>query len=166
MKFEGRVEIHAPRAKVWAFVTDPDQIASCAPGVQSIEKLDGGRFKAHGKVGSGLFSAKVVVDVEFTEIHEPDDATVQARGHVPGSAVDATTKIVLTDGADGSTAVDWTADVTISGMSPAWARGGSTRRPTRGSARPSTASRQSSRPDLAILNAPLRPPGRPRAWSS
>lgn len=116
MKFEGRVEIHAPRAKVWAFVTDPDQIASCAPGVQSIEKLDGGRFKAHGKVGSGLFSAKVVVDVEFTEIHEPDDATVQARGHVPGSAVDATTKIVLTDGADGSTAVDWTADVTISGM--------------------------------------------------
>ena len=57
-----------------------------------------------------------MVDVEFTEIHEPDDATVQARGHVPGSAVDATTKIVLTDGADGSTAVDWTADVTISGM--------------------------------------------------
>ena len=116
MKFEGRVEIHAPRAKVWAFVMDPDQIASCAPGVQSIEKLDGGRFKAHGKVGSGLFSAKVVVDVEFTEVHEPDDATVQARGHVPGSAVDATTRIVLTDGADGSTAVDWTADVTISGM--------------------------------------------------
>ena len=101
---------------VWGFVTDPDQIASCAPGVQSIEKLDGGRFKAHAKVGSGFFSAKVVVDVEFTEIHEPDDATVQARGHAPGSAVDATAKIVLTDGADGSTAVDWTADVTISGM--------------------------------------------------
>ena len=116
MKFEGRVEIHAPRPKVWASVTDPALIAPCLPGVQSIEKLDGGRFKAHGKVGSGLFSAKVVVDVEFTEINEPDDATVQARGHVPGSAVDATTKIVLTDGADGSTAVDWTADVTISGM--------------------------------------------------
>lgn len=116
MKFEGRVEIHAPRAKVWAFVTDPDQIASCAPGVQSIEKLDGGRFKAHARVGSGFLSAKVVVDVEFTEIHEPDDATVRARGHAPGSAVDATAKMALTDGADGSTAVDWTADVTISGM--------------------------------------------------
>ena len=116
MKFEGRVEIHAPRAKVWAFVTDPDQIASCAPGAQSIEKLDGGRFKAHARVGSGFFSAKVVADVEFTEIHEPDDATVRARGHAPGSAVDATAKMVLTDGADGSTAVDWTADVTISGM--------------------------------------------------
>ena len=116
MKFEGRVEIHAPRPKVWASVTDPALIAPCLPGVQSIEKLDGGRFKAHGKVGSGLFSAKVVVDVEFTEIHEPDDATVHARGHAPGSAVDVTAKMVLTDGADGSTVIDWTADVNISGM--------------------------------------------------
>ncbi len=116
MKFDGRVEIHAPRAMVWTFVTDPDQIASCVPGVQSIEKLEGDRFKAHAKVGSGFFSAKVVVDVEFTEIHEPDDATVHARGHAPGSAVDATAKIVLTDGAAGSTVVGWTADVTISGM--------------------------------------------------
>jgi len=116
MKFEGRVEIYAPRPKVWAFVTDPDQVASCAPGVQLIEKLGGGRFKAHAKVGAGFFSAKVVVDVEFTEIHEPDDVTVLARGHASGSAVDATAKIVLTDGADGSTVMDWTADVTISGM--------------------------------------------------
>jgi len=116
MKFEGRVEIHAPRPKVWASVTDPALIAPCLPGVQSIEKLDGGRFKAHAKVGSGFFSAKVVVDAEFTEIHEPDDATVHARGHAPGSAVDVTVKIVLTDGADGSTAMDWTADVKISGM--------------------------------------------------
>jgi uncharacterized protein len=116
MKLEGRNEINAPRAKVWEFVTDPDQVASCAPGVQSIENLGGGRFKAHAKVGAGFFSAKVVVDVEFTEIHELDDATVHARGQAAGSAVDATAKMVLTDGADGSTVVEWTADVTISGM--------------------------------------------------
>lgn len=116
MKLEGRVEINASRPKVWTLVTDPALIAPCLPGVQSIEKLDGGRFKAHAKVGSGFFSAKVVVDAEFTEIHEPDDATVLARGHAPGSAVDVTVKIVLTDGPDGSTAMDWTADVKISGM--------------------------------------------------
>jgi carbon monoxide dehydrogenase subunit G len=115
MKFEGRVEIHAPRPKVWAFVTDPDQIATCGPGVQSIEKLDGGRFKAHAKVGVGFISLKFVVNAEFTEIHEPDDATVLARGQAPGSAVDATAKMVLTDGAEGSTVMDWTADVNISG---------------------------------------------------
>jgi carbon monoxide dehydrogenase subunit G len=116
MKFEGRVEIHAPRPKVWASVTDPDQIARCVPGVQSIEKLDGGRFKVHAKVSVGFISSKLVVDAEFTEIHEPDDATVLARGQASGSAVDATAKIVLTDGTDGSTVIDWTADVTMSGM--------------------------------------------------
>jgi len=116
MKLEGRVEINAPRPKVWMLVTDPALIASCLPGVQSIEKLDGGRFTAHAKVGVGFISARVVVDAEFTEIHEPDDATVLARGHAPGSAVDATVKIVLTDGANDSTAMDWTADVKISGM--------------------------------------------------
>ena len=116
MKLEGRVEIHAPRPAVWAFVTDPDQVAGCVPGVQSVENLGGGRFKAHVRVNLGFFSAKVVVDVEFTEVHEPDDATVRARGQVAGSGVDATAKAVLADGAEGSTEVDWTADVAISGM--------------------------------------------------
>jgi len=116
MRLEGRVEIRASRPKVWAFVTDPDQGAACVPGVQSIEKLDGGRFKVHATVGIGFISAKLVVDAEFTEIHELDDATVLAHGEASGSSGDATAKIVLTDGADGSTVMDWTADVTISGM--------------------------------------------------
>ncbi len=115
MKLEGRVEIHAPRPKVWAFVTDPDQIASCGPGVQSVERLDANRFRAHAKVGIGFISAKFVVNAEFTEMHEPDDATVLARGQAPGSAVDATARMVLTDGPEGSTVMDWTADVNISG---------------------------------------------------
>jgi carbon monoxide dehydrogenase subunit G len=115
MKFEGRVEIHAPRPKVWAFVTDPDQIASCGPGVQSVETIDERHFKAHAKVGVGFISLKLVVNAEFVELHEPDDATVLARGQAPGSAVDATAKMSLSDGADGSTVMDWTADVNISG---------------------------------------------------
>ena len=116
MKLEGRVLINAPRMSVWALVTDPAVIAPCLPGVQSIEKLDGGRFTAQARVGIGFINAKVVVDAEFTEIHEPNDATVLARGHAPGSAVDATVRIVLTDGANGSTAMEWTADVAISGI--------------------------------------------------
>jgi carbon monoxide dehydrogenase subunit G len=115
MKFESRVEIHAPRAKVWAFLTDPDQIASCGPGVQSIEKLDDRHFKAHAKVGVGFISAKFVVNAEFSEIHEPDDATVVVHGQAPGTAVDATARMVLSDGADGVTVMDWSSDVAIAG---------------------------------------------------
>ncbi len=115
MKFEGTVEIKAPRERVWAFLIDPDQVGSCGPGVQSIEKLPDGRFKAHAKVGIGFISAKFTVTAEFAELHEPNDATILARGNAPGSAVDATARMALRDSGDGGTAMDWSADVTISG---------------------------------------------------
>jgi carbon monoxide dehydrogenase subunit G len=116
MKLEGRAGIHTPRPRVWAFVTDPGAIAGCVPAVQSIETLGGGRFRAHAVARLAFFSVKAVIDVEFIEIHEPDDATVLARGHASGSAVDATATMVLTDGPDGGTVIDWSADVTVSGM--------------------------------------------------
>lgn len=116
MKLDGRTGIHAPRSTVWAFVTDPVRVAPCLPGVPSIEKLDGGRFRAHARVKLGFFSAKVVVDVEYAELHEPRDATVHAHGQAPGSSVAVTAKLVLIDDADGSTMVDWTAEVDVSGL--------------------------------------------------
>ncbi len=115
MRFEGSVDIKAPREKVWAFVIDPEQVGSCGPGVQSIEKLDDGRFKAHAKVGVGFISARFVVTAEFKEMDPPSEATILARGNAPGSAVDATARMSLRDGEAGGTVMDWTADVTISG---------------------------------------------------
>jgi carbon monoxide dehydrogenase subunit G len=115
MKFDGSVAINAPRDRVWAFVTDPQQVGSCGPGVQSIEMLDDGRFKAHAKVGVGFISAKFVVTAEFTKLDAPDEAMIRARGQAPGSAVDATATMALRDGDAGVTVMDWTADVNISG---------------------------------------------------
>ena len=116
MKLEGRVEIHAPRPAVWAVITDPALITPCLPGVKSIEKLDGGRFAAHASVRFGFINLKVVVNAEFSELHEPDEATVIASGRASGSAVDVTAKMVLTDVPDGSTVLVWTANVSMSGM--------------------------------------------------
>ena len=115
MQFDGSTEIHAPRDRVWAFLTDPEQVGGCGPGVQSIEKLDDGRFKAHARIGVGFISAKFVVTAEFKEMEAPSRATILARGNAPGSAVDATARMSLRDGDAGVTVVDWTADVNISG---------------------------------------------------
>ena len=46
MHFEGRVEIAAPRNKVWSFVIDPAQVGQCGPGVESVEAVDVRHFKA------------------------------------------------------------------------------------------------------------------------
>ncbi len=115
MHFEGSVPIKASREKVWAFVTDPNQVGQCGPGVEKIEVVDDTHFKVLAKVGIGFISAKFNVDMTFAELVAPDKAVIKAHGQAPGSAVDADAEMNLSDGPDGSTVMDWHADVNISG---------------------------------------------------
>jgi uncharacterized protein len=115
MHFSGTVDIAAPRDKVWAFVTDPNQVGTCGPGVESIEVIDDRHFKATAKVGIGFISLRFVVDMEFAELRAPDEATIKAHGQAPGSAVDATAGMHLSDGPNGGTTMDWSADVNLAG---------------------------------------------------
>lgn len=115
MHFEGTVQIAAPRDRVWAFVMDPNQVGQCGPGVESIEVIDDTHFKATAKVGIGFISARFVVYLEFAEATPPEAATIKAHGQAPGSAVDATAQMRLSDGESGSTTMDWSADVSIVG---------------------------------------------------
>src|SRR5204863_1200971 len=101
MKFEGSVEIAAPRDTVWAFVIDPQQVGQCGPGVESIELVDDTHFKAVAKVGIGFISARFVVNMQMAEQDPPSRAVIKAHGQAPGSAVDATAAMSLSDGADG-----------------------------------------------------------------
>jgi uncharacterized protein len=115
MQFAGTVDIAAPRDKVWAFVIDPNQVGQCGPGVESIEVIDDTHFKATAKVGIGFISARFVVNMEMAELTQPDKAVIKAHGQAPGSAVDATAQMTLSDGPDGGTTMDWSADVAIAG---------------------------------------------------
>jgi carbon monoxide dehydrogenase subunit G len=115
MKFEGTVDIGAPREKVWAFLMDPNQVGPCGPGVETIEVDDETHFKAKAKVGIGFISARFNVDMEIAERDEPNQAVNKARGQAPGSAVDATATMALKNGASGGTVMDWSADVLIGG---------------------------------------------------
>ena len=115
MQFKGTVEIAAPRARVWAFLMDPNQVGPCGPGVESIEVVDEDHFKARAKVGIGFISAKFNVDMTVAERTEPDLAVLKAHGQAPGSAVDATANMSLSGPAEGPTTMDWSADVLIAG---------------------------------------------------
>jgi carbon monoxide dehydrogenase subunit G len=115
MKFSGELEIAAPRDRVWAFVIDPNQVGQCGPGVESIEVIDDTHFKATAKVGIGFINARFVVNMELAEQQPPDRAVLKAHGQAPGSAVDATASMTLSDGAAGGTVMDWSADVAIAG---------------------------------------------------
>jgi len=116
MRFEGKVDIAAPRDKAWAFLMDPDQVGSCGPGVESIDVIDDTHFKAKAKVGVGFIKAAFTVNMEFVDLDAPNHASIKAHGQAPGSAVDAVAQMALSDGQDADhTVMDWSADVNISG---------------------------------------------------
>ena len=116
MRFEGTVDIHAPRDKVWAFLTDPQQVGSCGPGVETVEVIDDSHFKAVAKVGVGFISARFATNLEMAEQDPPNRARIKAHGQAPGSAVDAVAEMRRADGAEpDTTRMDWEADVSIAG---------------------------------------------------
>jgi len=115
MHFEGNVPIKADRQTVWAFVNDPARVGSCAPGIESVAVIDDQHYKIVAKVGIGMIKATFAVDVTRGEQRAPEWSELTATGKAPGSAVDGSARMDLSDGPDGETVMDWTADVHIHG---------------------------------------------------
>jgi uncharacterized protein len=115
MEFSGTQTIAAPIDKVWAFLSDVNNVAGCAPGFQSLEVLGEEHWKAVVAVGVGAVKAKFVLDVTRPEMHEPEQMVVKGRGKAPGSAVDLSGNMRLTAVEDAQTRMDWQAGVVVSG---------------------------------------------------
>ena len=117
MLLKGDVTIHAPRKKVWDFLTDPNQIGQCVPGIEKIETIEELK-RYHGVVSVGLGSVKARFsgEVDILELDEPNRAKLKAHGTATGSAADAVSEMSLSDGPDNSTVVHWTADINVSGQ--------------------------------------------------
>jgi molybdenum cofactor cytidylyltransferase len=116
MQFEGAVLIQAPRAHVWAFLTDPERVGACAPGLESLEILaPHERFRAVASIGFGSIRVRFVSDVEWLDLDAPNRARMKVHGTAPGSAIDATSEMILADGPEGATRMNWSADVNVVG---------------------------------------------------
>jgi carbon monoxide dehydrogenase subunit G len=117
MLLKGDINIRAPRKKVWDFMTDPDQIGQCAPGVEKIEMIEPlKRYRGIVSVGFGAVKARFSGEVEVLELDEPNYAKLKAHGSATGSVADAISEMHLSDGPEGSTNIHWTADVNVSGQ--------------------------------------------------
>jgi uncharacterized protein len=114
--FEGKLAIQAPRKKVWDFLTDPQKVAGSAPGLEKLEVIEPGKkFRATTSIGFGTVKVRFVNDVEWVDLDPPNHASMKAHGTAPGSGVDATTSMTLTDGQNGGTDLAWQADISIVG---------------------------------------------------
>ena len=113
----GKVSIQATQEKVYAILTDPNQVSQCAPGVESITITEPGRkFQAKAGIGFGTVKATFTGDAEWVELDPPNRAKVKAHGRAPGSAADVTSEMKLTPDGNGNTVVEWTADIAVLGQ--------------------------------------------------
>lgn len=117
MHLSGSVTIRAPRERVFEFLTDPNQVSQCAPGVETITITEPGKkFNAKAGIGFGAVKATFTGDAEWVELDPPNRAKVKAHGRAPGSAADVSSEMKLTDDGNGNTVVEWTADIAVLGQ--------------------------------------------------
>ncbi len=117
MQLSGSVLIKAPRKIVWDFLTDPEKVGQCAPGVESVAVVvPGQKFRATVGIGFGAMKARFTGEAEWLELEPPSRAKVRAHGAAPGSAADVTCEMILSDGPGGVTEMKWTAEPVIMGQ--------------------------------------------------
>jgi carbon monoxide dehydrogenase subunit G len=115
MHFEGQQAINAPIASVYAFLTDPQQVASCTPGYSSMEVISPEHFKPTVAVGVGAVKAKFTLAVTLEELRPPYHALAAARGTAAGSAAELRGAMDLSETSPRVTEMRWNVDVNVMG---------------------------------------------------
>ena len=116
MLIEGKDTIEASRDEVWKFLTDAESVAACTPGIESMEILEPNKkFRVLGALGLGTVEVKFKTTIEWTELDAPNCAKMKMHGTAPGSFIDVTSEVDLSDGGNDDTRLEWKADVRVVG---------------------------------------------------
>lgn len=115
LDFSGAPMISAPRAEVFQRLLDPEAVAAAAPGVDGVETVSDNHFRIASRFGVGAIKLQFTLDVELSDIIEPEHARMRVHGKAPGTAVDVGTSIRLEETGPAETKLHWQARATISG---------------------------------------------------
>jgi carbon monoxide dehydrogenase subunit G len=117
MKLEGEFSVGAPRAQVWAKITDPAIVAACIPGCKKIEMLASNRYRAEVVVQVGPVKANFNLVVEVTREEPPERVFSLTRGEegTRASLLSAQSVITLSENPHGGTQVAYSSEVSLTG---------------------------------------------------
>lgn len=122
MRVEGRVAIASPRDRVWAFLTSPDDIAGCAPGLESWTTLEPARaFRLVGAlpVGGSQGTLRLPATITWTQLDPPRRLETIAELPFAGSRLTVTGNLDLVAHPDASTHLNFTLEAQLTaGVAP------------------------------------------------
>ena len=116
MEFDGTFESDLPREELWNYFTDPDVLAECAPGTDSIEMQSPHEVTATISVGVGSVKPTFDVEMVVTQADAPELLEMEADGSASRNAFDAVAEMKLEERDDGGTTAYWSAQTNVSGM--------------------------------------------------
>jgi len=123
MHFEGKAVVKAPVDKVWNFISTPESIAQCLPGVEEYKVLDGKRTEARLKIGVGFIKGTFKVN---SRVLEEDPVSHRAKLLIDGSGVTSAFKADIQISCNPhpeGTELAWIAEATVSGPLGSVAKG-------------------------------------------
>ena len=85
MKLTGSATLPAKRELVWELLNDPQRLAKCLPGAQSLEPDGPDRYKVAMKFGIAAFSGNFQGSVELADRKPPESLQMRIEGRgAPG----------------------------------------------------------------------------------
>ncbi len=117
MKIENTFSVAAPRERVWQFIDNPEAVAVCIPGCESVETLGAGLYRALIKAKVGPVKTEFNVDITVIAQQAPDYAEYETNGTEGGKAsrLKAVSRLTLVELDAATTEVTYSSEVTIVG---------------------------------------------------
>jgi carbon monoxide dehydrogenase subunit G len=114
MEIKGEYHIDASREAVWAALNDPDMLARCIPGCESLEKLSDTEFAAKVKAAIGPVRARFDTALELQDLNPPESYTIAGESKATAGFGRGSAHVVLEE-TEGSTLLRYTADFKVGG---------------------------------------------------
>ncbi len=116
MHLEGTYLLKNPRARVWDFISKPEQIASCLPDLQSLEVKDSKTFTVTVKVGIAFVRGSFRFDFTLLDQKPPYHSRFEATGKGAGVSVRLAASMDLNEVDAETTELTWKTDAELGGL--------------------------------------------------
>ena len=117
MLIEGKIDVGAPRQRLWEFLLDLEQFSSCLPGIESVRQVDDTTFTGVLTTKLGPMSGAFNFRAAIVEQAAPRAMKVRTEGKdsVTGSSVNTDVDLSLEQTTEDRSKMIYRANVLVSG---------------------------------------------------
>jgi len=116
MHIEGSYRLDAPVKKAWDFVSNPEKIGNCLPGLEHLEVKDPENFNVTVKVGISFVRGSFKFTFRLLDQTPPSRSRFEAIGKGAGVSVKLNASVQLADLGNNATQLNWQADADLGGL--------------------------------------------------